>query len=138
MITRDVVNDWKEAAMSAFPQAYVGLGTISQIGLHTDQIHIAISADQHQNNRAGEPLGDSPLAPGDYTVSVRFEVGARRADILDAYDEIEQVYYWSQRQERRHNSIYYHTAITPVTFTDAGDAVVGVWIVVCRVRRARG
>lgn len=138
MITREVVDDWRNAVKSAFPSAHVALGTIAQTGVHTDMLTIAVSADQHQNNRAGEPLGDSSTAPGDYTVSVRFEVGGRRADLLQAYDEIEAVYNWSQKQERRHTSLYYHTAITPVTFTDVGDAVVGVWIIVCRVRRTRG
>jgi len=138
MITREVIADWRDAAQAAFPASHVVLGTISQSGVHTERRTIAISADQHQNNRAGEPLGDSSLAPGDYTVSVRFEVGVKRANLLDAYDEIEEVYAWSQKQERRHTSLYYHTDITPVAFTDAGDTAVGVWIIVCRVRRARG
>jgi hypothetical protein len=93
----------------------------------------------YANNRTGEPLGDSPDAPGDYRVDIRFTATAPKSpDYLQAYRWLNECYDWSQRQHLRRRQTYYATIITGMSIRDEGEIVVGDWTIQYRARALRG
>lgn len=93
----------------------------------------------YANNRAGEPLGDAPTAPGDYRVDIRFVASAPKyPDYLQAYRWLNRCYDWSQQQHIRRRTTYYATIITGMAIRDEGELTVGEWTIQFRARGIRG
>lgn len=135
MIISDLLTDIVQSLQADFPSVHVQVGRISA---QTDRVTVSVSAEAYTNARSREPLGDSPLAPGDYEVGVRFEMNAPANGLPASYEPIEAIYLWSQSQQRRHTLLYHYSLPTTLQFAVQGDVLFGWWVVTYRLRRVRG
>lgn len=136
MIIDELLSDIATTCQAAFPSLTVQIGIPDANRADINVVFVLV--ESLANAREREPLGDSPYAPGDYDVGVRYHVGVPIGQMPGAYNIIEGVYLWSQSQMKRHSSLYYYSRPTAVEFAINGDIIIGTWTVIYRVRRARG
>lgn len=134
----ELIRDIAEALQARFPDALVRVGTLPSQGIPTDQIAIGLSVERFSNARSREPLGDSPLAPGEYEIAIRYEAAAMAETLPQSYAKIEEIYGWAQSQERRHTALFHYSLPTALQFAVNGDIIYGWWQVLYRIRQPRG